>query len=51
MRTTPPQPGDEMQFRGPVTTLEYSANTAKCLGMIAGPRSLSHFALCLALHM
>jgi|EP01044_Picomonas_judraskeda_P000432 ferredoxin-NADP reductase len=28
--------GDTMDFRGPVTTLNYEPNAARCLGMIAG---------------
>jgi len=29
-------PGDTMDFRGPITTLNYTPNEATCLGMIAG---------------
>jgi cytochrome-b5 reductase len=28
--------GDTMDFRGPVTTLNYEPNAARCLGMVAG---------------
>jgi len=30
------KPGDTMDFRGPVTTLEYAPNIVRCLGMVAG---------------